>query len=116
MHAAQLLRTPLSAAAALLALSGVVAVPPANAAVSFPVESLDGNGNNVANPTWGKAGLSYSRVAAARYADGIAAPATGPNSRVVSNRVFNDIHQNIFSERQVTAWGWIWGQFLDHTF
>jgi len=30
--------------------------------------------------------------------------------------VFNDINQNVFSERQVTAWGWTWGQFLDHTF
>jgi hypothetical protein len=117
MHAAQLLRTPLSAAfAALLALSGVVAAPPANAAVPFPVESLDGNGDNVANPAWGRAGKSYSRVAAARYEDGIAAPASGPNSRRVSNRVFNDSNQNIFSERQVSQWGGVWGQFLDHTF
>lgn len=23
-----------------------------------------------------------------------------------ANRVFNDVNQNVFSERQLTAWGW----------
>ena len=41
-------------------------------------------------------------------------PARTP--RYVSNRVFNDVHQNVFSERGVTQWGFVWGQFLDHTF
>lgn len=85
-------------------------------AVPFPVQSLDGGGNNVANPTWGRANTPYSRVAPARYADGRSQPVAGPNSRYISNRVFNDAAQNVFSERQVTAWGWTWGQFLDHTF
>jgi hypothetical protein len=82
----------------------------------FEVQSLDGRGNNVANPTWGLAGNPYSRVANARYADGIGTPVAAPNPRLVSNRVFNDIRQNLFSERSVTQWGWTWGQFLDHTF
>ncbi|MFC5833396.1 hypothetical protein [Nonomuraea insulae] len=30
-------------------------------------------------------------------------------------RVFNDVDQNIFSERRITQWGFVWGQFLDHT-
>ncbi|HET6215257.1 MAG TPA: peroxidase family protein, partial [Micromonosporaceae bacterium] len=88
----------------------------AQAAVPFPVESLDGSGNNVANPTWGQSGRPYLRVAPTAYADGIAAAATGPNSRFVSNRLINDSNQNVFSERRVTQWGWQWGQFLDHTF
>jgi hypothetical protein len=29
---------------------------------------------------------------------------SGPNSRAVSNRLFNDSHQNVFSERGVTQW------------
>jgi hypothetical protein len=85
-------------------------------AVPFEVQSLDGSRNNLANPTWGQANTPYSRVAPARYADGRSQPFGGPNSRAVSNRVFNDSNQNLFSERQITAWGWTWGQFLDHTF
>lgn len=82
----------------------------------FDVQSLDGFGNNKANPTWGQTGTKYIRVGAARYADGKSTPVTGPNGRFVSNRIMNDVHQNIFSERDVTQWGNVWGQFLDHTF
>ena len=32
----------------------------------------------------------------------------------MSNRVFNDIGQNVFSENAISQWGWAWGQFLDH--
>jgi len=32
----------------------------------------------------------------------------------VSNRIFNDINANVFSERGVTQWGNVWGQFVDH--
>ncbi|GAA3545723.1 hypothetical protein GCM10022419_027460 [Nonomuraea rosea] len=109
-------RGSLSAACAtLLVLSGVATAPEANASVPFEVETLDGTGNNVANPTWGKVGTAYSRVAPARYADGVGAPRTGPNSRFISNRVFNDVNQNLFSERRITQWAFTWGQFIDHT-
>ena len=81
----------------------------------FEVPNLDGSGNNRIHPTWGKAGTNYSRVASARYADGRSAQVGGPNARLVSNRVFNDTNQNLFSERRVTQWGFVWGQFLDHT-
>jgi len=88
----------------------------AQAALPFEVPSLDGGGNNLAHPEWGQANRPYLRVAPARYADGVGAPVGGPNSRFVSNRVFNDRHQNVFSETSVSQWGWTWGQFLDHTF
>jgi hypothetical protein len=106
---------------AALAVLGIVAAflvatPPAQAAVPFAVESLDGSANNTANPTWGQSNRPYLRVAPTAYADGIGASATGPNTRLISNRIFNDKAQNIFSERRVTQWGWQWGQFLDHTF
>ncbi|MCI0686598.1 MAG: hypothetical protein L0Y54_05090 [Sporichthyaceae bacterium] len=81
----------------------------------FEIESLDGSGNNRANPTWGQAQLPYLRVGPIRYADGINQPVAGPNVRYVSNRVFNDGHQNLFSERNVTQWAFAWGQFIDHT-
>jgi hypothetical protein len=106
----------LSLAAATLVATGLSAPWPAQAAVPFEIQSLDGSGNNLANPGWGQGGRPYSRVAPPRYADGRSAPVTGPNSRAVSNRLFNDVHQNVFSERGVTQWGFTWGQFLDHTF
>jgi hypothetical protein len=102
------------AAATAVALS--LTAGNADAAVSFEIQSLDGTGNNLTNPTWGKVGTPYSRVGSARYADGRSAQVPGPNSRLASNRVFNDVHQNLFSERGVTQWGFVWGQFLDHTF
>jgi hypothetical protein len=105
-----------SVAAGVFVAALVVGAPAAQAAVTFPIESLNGAGNNVAHPSWGQAGTAYSRVAPARYADGRSAPVAGPNSRYVSNRIFDDAHQNIFSENRVSQWGWTWGQFLDHTF
>ena len=80
----------------------------------FEVQSLDGSGNNRRHPGWGQAGTVYARVAPAAYADGIAAPVEGPDVRYLSNRVFNDEHQNLFSEAGVTQWGFTWGQFVDH--
>jgi hypothetical protein len=82
----------------------------------FPIESLDGRGNNVNNPSWGQSNRPYSRVGTAHYADGIGAPVNGPNARLVSNRIIGDDRTNVFSERRVSQWGWTWGQFLDHTF
>ncbi|HET6950657.1 MAG TPA: peroxidase family protein [Acidimicrobiales bacterium] len=79
-------------------------------------QSLDGSGNNPFVPTRGQVGTQYLRVGPARYADGRSAPVGGPNARFVSNRIFNDTNQNIFSENGVSQWGFAWGQFLDHTF
>jgi hypothetical protein len=115
-HRNQVRKTAAAAAAALLVGAVLLGAPGAHAAVSFPVESLNGAGNNVGHPTWGQVGSQYTRVGPARYADGRSAPAAGPNTRLVSNRIFNDAHQNIFSENRVSQWGWTWGQFLDHTF
>ncbi len=82
----------------------------------FEQRTLDGSQNNLAHPSWGQAGTPYRRIAPARYADGVAAQAAGPSPRYVSNRVFNDLGQNLFSERGVSQWVWTWGQFMDHTF
>jgi hypothetical protein len=80
------------------------------------LEALDGSGNNRAHPSWGEAGTPYLRVAPADYADGAAAMTGGPAPRRISNRIFNDVGQNIFSERHASQWAWTWGQFMDHTF
>jgi hypothetical protein len=80
------------------------------------VRTLDGSCNNLTHPDWGRIGTQYSRVAPANYADGIGRPAGGPEPRYVSNRIFSDVSQNIFSPSGVTQWGFTWGQFMDHTF
>jgi hypothetical protein len=80
------------------------------------VRSLDGRSNNLEHLSWGRAGTNYLRLSAARYADGIAQMVEGPHPRYVSNRIFNDSGQNLFSENGVSQWGWVWGQFIDHDF
>ena len=85
------------------------------AAAGFQPRSLDGSGNNLAHPAWGQAGTPYPRLAPPRYADATGAQMPGPAPRYVSNRVFNDIGQNLFSENGIVSqWGWAWGQFMDH--
>lgn len=42
---------------------------------SASVESVNGAGNNIANPAWGSAGIDLIRLAAAAYADGVSSPA-----------------------------------------
>src|SRR5262245_46474915 len=65
----------------------------------FDVRTLDGSANNARHPNWGQAGTQYARNAPAAYADGVGAMVAGPNVRTVSNRVFNDVGTNLFSER-----------------
>jgi hypothetical protein len=81
---------------------------------SFTGRTLDGSGNNATHPTWGQAGTQYLRVAAPNYADGISQMVGGPSPRYISNRIFNDVGQNLFSENNISQWGWAWGQFIDH--
>ena len=83
---------------------------------AWEVQSLNGQNNNPFAPRVGSVGTNYLRVGPARYADGRSQMVAGPNARAVSNRIFNDINVNVFSERGVTQWGTAWGQFLDHTF
>jgi hypothetical protein len=86
-------------------------------ATDYEVRSLDGSGNNVAHPDWGKVGTRYPRVAAPNYAVGTAGGmVAGPPTRYISNRIFNDTSQNLFSENDVSHWGFAWGQFMDHVF
>src|SRR5712692_7608594 len=113
--------TPITLAAMTLAASLVVLlVLTAGAAsadsrrLSLFVRTLDGSDNNPEHPHWGQAGALYLRVGRPNYSDGVGVMVVGPSPRAVSDRVFNDVGQNIFSERGVTQWGWIWGQFIDH--
>ena len=91
-----------------LALAAVVATPAA--AVEAPnVRPLDGSGNNLEHRDWGKASTPYIRVTKPYYANGVGQPHAGPAARYVSNRVFNDTAQNLFSENGISHWGFTWG-------
>src|SRR3954447_797412 len=83
-------------------------------AESFAGRTLDGSGNNAPHAAWGQAGTHYLRVASPSYADGVGHMVSGPSPRYISNRIFNDVGQNLFSENDISQWGWAWGQFLDH--
>jgi hypothetical protein len=85
----------------------------ATVAPSFEVQSLDGGGNNQAHRQFGQAGTAFPRVADANYADGRSTPVDGPNPRTVSNRVFNDLNQSVFSNRQTSQWAAAWAQFIE---
>jgi peroxidase len=107
------------AAAGLILVTGLVIAPTGAVAQDDALvrRTLDGSRNNLDHPTWGMAGVPYRRVAPANYADGRAKPVSpvAPD-RYVSNRIFNDTSQNLFSENNVSQWGFSWGQFMDHTF
>jgi hypothetical protein len=102
--------------ALVVTISALAVIATPGDATGFASRTLDGSGNNLRHPEWGRAGTLYLRVAQTNYADGISIMVTGPSVRYVSNRVFNDAGQNIFSKNGVTQWGWVWGQFLDHDF
>ena len=86
-----------------------------NTAQFLAARTLDGSANNFANPTLGMAGTNFVRIAEPAYADGIGEMALEVNPRYVSNRIYNDQALNLFSENGVTHWGFVWGQFLDHS-
>jgi len=109
------MRRPLCVGGALLVFL-LFSVAAGAATVPFQPRSLDGAGNNQRHDDWGRAGTQYLRLAQPNYADNVAAPVSGPEPRYVSNRIFNDVGQNLFSENDVSQWGWAWGQFLDHDF
>src|SRR5437764_13293186 len=49
--------------------------------------SIDGTGNNLANPAWGASGTDLIRLSPVAYADGVSAPSlpNNPSARVVSD-------------------------------
>jgi hypothetical protein len=71
---------------------------------------------NLDDPLGGSVGTTLHRVARARYntdtkdgvvpamADGIGLAAP----RYVSNRLFNDLHHQVYSERSLSEWAFLW--------
>ncbi len=99
---------------ALVTLTSMAQEPP-DYELFLNGRSLDGRNNNLANPEFGAAGQPYSRIAAPVYADDLSEMISGPDPRFISNRIYNDQAQNIFSTNGISHWGFVWGQFLDHS-
>jgi peroxidase len=80
------------------------------------VAALDGSGNNLAHPDLGKAGSELIRIAPAEYEDGISAPAGSdrPGARALSNALFAQAGDAANNDRQMSAFVYAWGQFVDH--
>jgi len=78
-----------------------------------PYRTIDGTGNNIANPDWGAAGIHLRRRMDEDYADLISAMRVGVNPRVISNEVAAQAGP-IYSSGGESDYIWQWGQFLDH--
>ena len=77
--------------------------------------SVDGTGNNLAHPDYGRAGSDMAFTAPPAYADGLNAPAHPdfPNPRAVSNAVVQSRGDKP-DPRGLSQFTWQWGQFIDH--
>ena len=80
------------------------------------IQSIDGTGNNLENPLLGSAGENFIRLSDADYADGISEPAgvDRPSPREISNLLSAADPDGNTSERDLTPFLALWGQFLDH--
>jgi peroxidase len=79
------------------------------------VRSFDGTGNNLTNTTWGSAGADLLRTAPAEYGDGKSTPAGADraSARLISDLVAAQ-NGDIINNRDLSAFIYAWGQFLDH--
>ena len=76
--------------------------------------SVDGTGNNLANPSLGAAGSDEVRIAPARFAPGTTdTPVAGPDPRVISNTIFTH-DQDLNDPGGRSAYTYAFGQFIDH--
>ena len=78
--------------------------------------SIDGTGNNLTNTELGSTGEQLLREAPADYGNGIdsLAGADRPSPRVISDSIVAHSSEDTTSDRQLSAYIYVWGQFLDH--
>ena len=76
--------------------------------------TINGQDNNLTNPTWGMAQGDIVRITDANYKDGNSEPQDDkPNARVISNKIFNQLSQTT-DILNLSDFVWVFGQFLDH--
>ena len=79
------------------------------------IRTIDGFDNNILSRTWGSVGASQIHVGTIGFADGMSEPAgpNRPNEREISNVLFSQ-EELINDPRDLSAYCWAWGQFIDH--
>ncbi len=82
----------------------------------IPTYSIDGTGNNLVQSEWGSTGEDLLRLAKPEYGDGVSTPAGSdrPNAREISNVLADQGDADIISGRDMSAFVYAWGQFIDH--
>ena len=85
------------------------------ASAQYPSRTIDGSGNNQADPTMGAAFTYLKRATAVGYDDGYSVPAgpTRPSARAISNMVSAQAGA-MPNAAGLSDMLWQWGQFLDH--
>ncbi len=79
------------------------------------LRSIDGSGNNLAHPDWGSAETQLLRMAPAEYGDGVWT--AGGSDRISPREISNIVvaqDGEMPNERGLSAFIYVWGQFLDH--
>ncbi len=79
------------------------------------VPSIDGSGNNRANPDSNASHTTLARLAPAAYGDAISTPAgiDRPSARLISSQVSAQADERP-NTLGLSSFLWQWGQFLDH--
>jgi peroxidase len=64
----------------------------------------------------GRTGSQLLRQAVAAYADGVSAPAGSdrPSARAISDAISASLEEGLLNERNLSAFIYVWGQFVDH--
>ncbi len=80
------------------------------------LRTIDGTGNNLQHPSWGSSDEQFLRMAPAEYTDGKSTPAgtDRPSARSVSNAIAAQGPESITNDRDMSAFVYAWGQFIDH--
>ncbi|HYH20666.1 MAG TPA: peroxidase family protein [Azospirillum sp.] len=76
--------------------------------------TFDGADNSRAHPDFNATGSALTRIADARYADGVSTLVGGPNPRTISNLVVGEGDPAVGNLEGVSGMMYAWGQFVDH--
>lgn len=88
---------------------------PTTGSLVVATRTFNGTGNNLTHTQWGSTGEELLRKAAAEYGNGIStlAGADRPSARAISNALADQTTTEL-SDRNLSAYIYVWGQFLDH--
>ena len=76
--------------------------------------SIDGTGNNPAQPGFNAAGGAFTRLGEAHFADADGALVAGANPRAISNLVVGEGDAAVPIGQGLSGMMYAWGQFIDH--